>query len=104
MDRKQARQHGFTLIELLVVIAIIGIIAGVLLPSLQTGREEAYKVQCSSNLKNIFIYASLYATNNRSRSFPMASGKEPPAHESINRLVKSYADDFKPEMFVSTLR
>ena len=46
------RRGGFTLIELLVVIAIIGIIAGVLLPSLSSGREEAYKVQCSSNLKN----------------------------------------------------
>ena len=43
----------FTLIELLVVVAISGILASILLPSLQRARYKAKLVVCKSNLSQI---------------------------------------------------
>jgi prepilin-type N-terminal cleavage/methylation domain-containing protein len=52
---------GFTLVELLVVIAIISILAGLLLPALETALESARQVACTSNQKQNFLGISMYA-------------------------------------------
>lgn len=53
--------QGFTLIELLVVISIIGVIASLLLPSLQMVRNSANKLKCSSNMRQLGIATLAYA-------------------------------------------
>ena len=52
--------RGFTLIELLVVIAIIGILASVVLASLNSAREKSRDTRRVADLKNIQLALELY--------------------------------------------
>ena len=49
----ETKSFGFTLIELLVVVAIIGILASVVLASLNSARKKASTVAVKANLKNM---------------------------------------------------
>ncbi len=56
----------FTLIELLIVIAIIGVLASMLLPSLQKARESARQSSCLGRMRNISLACFSYLPDNNS--------------------------------------
>jgi len=59
----RASRRGFTLIELLVVIAIISILASMLFPVFSRAREQARKVVCLSNLRQIGTAVQMYTSD-----------------------------------------
>jgi prepilin-type N-terminal cleavage/methylation domain-containing protein len=65
-----AHRHGFTLIELLVVIAIIAVLAALLLPALAKARDQATRIRCVNNEKQLVVTWSLYTLDNHDSLVP----------------------------------
>ena len=55
MEWYSKRSLGFSLVELLVVLAILGVLIGLVLPSLQAAREAARKMQCQNQIRQVGI-------------------------------------------------
>jgi prepilin-type processing-associated H-X9-DG protein/prepilin-type N-terminal cleavage/methylation domain-containing protein len=71
-----ARQaSGFSLVELLVVIGIIAVLIAMLMPALSTAREQANRIKCASNMRQIGMNMQLYLSQ--------YNGWMPPQTDSI---------------------
>jgi len=65
---------AFTLVELLVVIAVVAILIVLVFPAVTRVRASADQVACSSNMRQLFSVASLYAADNNGAIPPSRTG------------------------------
>src|SRR4051794_18456880 len=57
---------GFTLLELLVVLGIVAVLAAVIFPLSSQLQSRAQRVQCSANLRSLYIATELFVQQNGS--------------------------------------
>ncbi len=59
--------RAFTLIELLVTIGITAVLLGMLMPAVRAAREQANRIECSSNLHQIGLAVAMYGSSYEDR-------------------------------------
>lgn len=65
LTKKQSGNKGFTLIELLVVIAIIGVLASIVLASLNTARKKSRDTRRVADMNQAKLALELFYDSNR---------------------------------------
>lgn len=60
----KSKRYNFTIIELLTVIAIIAILAGLIMPAVQSAREKAKTAACMSNQGQTSKFITEYINSN----------------------------------------
>jgi len=82
-------RSGVTLLELLVVISTIGVLAGLLLPSLGRAKEAARRTVCATNLHSLGQELHLYALTHDG-SFPVEELCGNPQRSLVDSLYPHY--------------
>ncbi len=62
---KSDANRGFTLIELLVVISIIAVLMSIMMPALRKAKDQASRITCSANLKQMGVATGVYLNEHR---------------------------------------
>ncbi len=99
---KQTNKRGFTLIELLVVIAIIGILASVVLASLNTARDKGSNSAVKGALAQVRAQAELFY--DIGRTYTGMCGNGPIANILANAQTNSVSSAAVPIVAYTTIQ
>ena len=88
------RQRGFTFIEVLIVVAIMALVLVIMMPAIQSAREEARKVQCKDRLKQIGLALENY--HGIHSVFPYASSCAFPAEKRFTNVKHAWTEFLLP--------
>lgn len=80
----------FTLMELLVTIAIIAILAGMLLPALNSARDKARSASCNGSMKQVALALAGYGNDNADYYPRFREGVEADANSFWNRRLAEH--------------
>jgi len=84
--REGHHQKAFTLVELLVVIGIIAILIAILLPALRKAKEQANRVKCASNMRQIILGLQMYCNDDKGKTYGYSYDPAVGAWDSWYRL------------------
>ncbi|PKL48871.1 MAG: hypothetical protein CVV39_03645 [Planctomycetes bacterium HGW-Planctomycetes-1] len=87
------RIKAFTLVELLVVISIIAMLLAVLMPALRKARQQAQKVVCSSNMRQMGVALQCYLQENDSHLPDSSCHTSDPNQYWLKILIKYLKQD-----------
>lgn len=95
---KKINEKGFTLIELLVVIAIIGILASVVLASLNSARAKGADAAIKANMANARAQAELFYDGGTPNTYDLvcASATTGGIYTMLNQAATSAGATFVP--------
>jgi prepilin-type N-terminal cleavage/methylation domain-containing protein/prepilin-type processing-associated H-X9-DG protein len=91
MPRHRPILRAFTLVELLVVVSIIGLLVGILVPSLSHARTRARKVACGAVLHGLSVGMKSYLSQ-YSEHYP-AAAEMPSVNTSLPALSAALKDE-----------
>ena len=91
--RAKTKQFGFTIVELLVVITIIGLLMALLLPAVRRVRDNARRVQCVNNLRQLGTASLNFAS--QKQYFP-GYVSELPLRGQTNTMLASWFTQLLP--------
>ena len=85
-NRTNKHRLGFNLLELIVVMSITSLLAGLLMPALSSVRENARRVLCGSNQRQLGQAITMYSADRRNK-LPVATVLDQPQPDASELML-----------------